>query len=393
MAGQVATSHPYVPGLMLAVSDGSNPSPGLSLARLLELAPLTPEQGAMVGAAILNQIAVAGADAYAAADLQTRHVRIFSDGTVSIAAAHLAAADQEKDPRATLRAAGRLLCIALGVSPESDLEPAFTAAEAVALPLVVQARAMAVGAAGADPLSALHTYLERAGRLGSAERLNCSREELGALVSRLLLSAAPLPLPQQSPVAAARPAPPQFRRPWRLPAAIAGGLALVVVTAVVIVTAAVRPQPANTQRAQPAIQALPPAVTAEEPTPAAPPSSAPLEVPLHAAAAAPPIRSVVANPISGCTAGGKCTLDLLITFQPARSNLKFGWKLEVFDRCTGATVERPGGSFTAPAGWSRIEVKSQVPVPTWNAPVLVVVTTAPSAAQSAPLALAPQAGC
>jgi hypothetical protein len=390
MAGQVATSdaaHAF--HTRVGFSGASSLPLGLSLGRLLELAPLTPEQGAMVGAAILNQVSVAGADTLTAEELDPRHIRVFPDGSVSIAGG--ATPSDERDPRAVLRAAGRSICAALGVSPEPDDEPGFTAAEAVALPLVIHARAMAVGAAGADPVAATHIYLERAGRLGSRERLECSREELAALVSRLLKSAGPVTSRPRT--AAAVPVPLAPSRPrfgWRLPAA-AGLVGALLVVAVVAVTGAARPEPV-THRAQLAIVSpvTPSLVTVHE-TPAPAPSAIPLQMPTFAPAAAAPIRSVAASLIGPCTSGATCGLDLTISFQPARSNLRLAWKLEVFDGCTGEIAERPGGSFAAPAGWSRVEVTAKLPVPAMKAPRIIAVTTAPSAAQSAPISVLPAA--
>jgi hypothetical protein len=389
MAGQVATSDPaHLFQTRAGVPGGANLPLGLSLGRLLELAPLTPEQGAMVGAAILNQVSVAGAGALSADDLDPRFIRVFPDGSVSIGHGEPSA---EPDPREVLRAAGRTICAALGVRPEPDDEPGFTAAEAVALPLVVQARAMAVGAAGTDPVAATHIYLERAGRLGSRERLECSREELSALVSRLLQSAAPIPTP---PRPAARPAPSPASSPRlgrRLPAA-AGALGAVLLVSVVAVMALARSQPAA-DRQMPRAVAPPtasPVVSSEE-TPAVSASAVPLQMPAFAPQAAPPIRSVAASPIGSCTRGTRCSVDLTISFQPARGYLRLAWKLDVFDACSGETSELPGGTFTAPAGWSRAELTSKLTVPAMKAPMIVVVTTAPSAAQSTPMSLTPAA--
>jgi hypothetical protein len=390
MAGQVATSDPaHVFQTRVGFSGASSLSLGLSLGRLLELVPLTPEQGAMVGAAILNQVSVAGADGLTAEDLDPRRIRVFPDGSVSIAGGDRPS--DERDPRAVLRAAGRSICAALGVSPEPDDEPGFTAAEAVALPLVIHARAMAVGAAGADPVAATHIYLERAGRLGSRERLECSREELAALVSRLLKSAAPLASqPRTATGVDVRPATNRARVGWRLPAA-AGLVGALLVVAVVAITGSTRPQPV-TERLQPAIVApVTPSLATTEETPAAAPSATPLQMPTFAPAAAAPIRSVAASLIGPCTSGAACSLDLTISFQPARGNVRLAWKLEVFDACTGEIAERPGGSFAAPAGWSRVEVTPKLTLPAMRAPVIVAVTTAPSAAQSSPISVLPAA--
>ena len=344
----------------------------------------------MVGAAILNQIAVAGPEAFTADELEPRQVRVFPDGTVAIAGAGAALSSLDGEPREVLKAAGRLLCAALGVGTEPNDEPGFTAAEAVALPLVLHARAMAVGAVGTDPVGALRTYLERAGRLGSPERLECSREELGALVSRLLHS--PAPIAKAGPSSPDRLPPSRRRWTWRLP--VAAGLVLVLgAGGAVLLGGAVRPQPQArlSPKLVPALTAPPSAPV--NAAPAVSPAAAPLQVPVFALPAAPPIRSVTATTSTPCSAGGRCGLDLAITFQPARTNLRFAWKLEIFDACTGTTVERSGGSFAAQPGWSHIQVASSVQVPASKAPVIVVVTTAPSAVQSAPIPLQPVGTC
>jgi hypothetical protein len=296
---------------------------------------------------------------------------------------------RDADPRAVIQAAGRLICTALGVGPEPDQEAGFTAAEAVALPLVVHVRAMAVGAAGSDPVAALRTYLERAGRLGSRERLECSREELGALASRLLHSPATMPA-QPLPAAAHRALAPRKRRSRRLPTA-AALIVAVAAGAFVLGGGALRSQPASSPKVAPPVATAPPAASVENTRAAA--GAVPLQVPAFALSSAPPIRSVLATPSTACSPGARCALDLAITFQSSRTNVRFAWKLEIFDTCTGDTVERPGGTFVAQPGWSRIQVGAKVQVPAMKAPAIVVVTTAPSSAQSAPISIAPEARC
>src|SRR5439155_20248943 len=122
------------------------------------------------------------------AGLEHADVRVLPDGEVAACPGSAPPPVDEPHPGQDLQAVGRLVCAALGVDVEPDPQAPFAAAESVALPLVVLARAMAMGALGADVEAAARTYAERAGRLATPERLECSREELAALVGRLLQS-------------------------------------------------------------------------------------------------------------------------------------------------------------------------------------------------------------
>jgi hypothetical protein len=349
----------------------SAPPRGLSLERLLELAPLTPEQGVAVGAAVLHRLAVS-APAPDPAALVPRNIRILPDGGVAFGER----ASPDVDEREVLKAAGRLACSALGVDVEPDPGLSFSAAESVALPVVVLSRAMAVGALGSDLGEAERLFLERAGRFGSPERLQCSREELGALVARLLQTAS----------VAARPVAPGERPRARfhgLPLVAASSLVLLLAgLAALLSTGVTTPRPAPA-RSSPALSALSPAI---QPSPVEVALPQPHEVPAYAPAAAGAVRSVQVQLAGPCSAGATCALQVAVSFRPGSGPTAIAWKLEVFDRCTGNTVERPGQGFIAPAGWNHVLVASAVQLPPARGAALVVVTTAPALAASAPLA-------
>jgi hypothetical protein len=355
-------------------------SRGLSLERLLELAPLTPEQGAAVSIAVLHQLAVGSAQPSA---LVPRNVRILPEGEIAIALQR-GAGPAPDGQRELLMAAGRLACAALGVDVDPDPNQGFTAAETVALALVVFVRALAVGALGTDLVSAARLCAERAGRFGSAERLACSREELGALVTRLLQT------PGATPPAAVRgPMPPAQTLPRRSrsskgPAALlVGASALLLFAAAFGATVGVGVLGPHASGSTPTRPISSPAAVSP-PAPAAAPSplQTPLTLPVYAPPAAGAIRSVQGQLVGPCQSGGRCSMDVAVSFQSRPSALPLAWKFEVVDRCSGAAVELPGGVFTAPAGWNHILIRTPLQMPQTSAPAIVVVTTAPAAAES-----------
>jgi hypothetical protein len=82
-------------------------------------------------------------------------------------------------------------------------------------------------------------------------------------------------------------------------------------------------------------------------------------------------------------------LQVAVAFRPGSGPTAVAWKLEIFDRCSGDSVERTGQRFVAPAGWNHILITSPIQLPVENGAAIVIVTTAPGVAASQPLTPSP----
>jgi hypothetical protein len=123
-------------------------------------------------------------------------------------------------------------------------------------------------------------------------------------------------------------------------------------------------------------------------SPTATSTGGPQAVPVYAPASAPPVTSVVFLPDTSCKLGGPCKVDVEMKYSKAQSG-QLGYVLKFFDRCTGATRDLPGRSFTPPSGFIRADPGFQtVTLPSGvRSAALVAVSTTPAAAASTPLFL------
>jgi eukaryotic-like serine/threonine-protein kinase len=251
------------PGAVWALSELD---PGVSLRSLLERGPLPAPRAASVGIEALNGLATLHAAGLAHGALHPDNVHVATDGRVRLGDYALRPG---ADPRADLRAAGALLCAALGVPERPGGEP--SDAERAAPALVATARALA---AGEGPRSAV---------AGVAEL----RAATGAPAGDA--PAVPAPAPPPPP-----PAPPSPRRAHRslvrlTLAVLAGALCCVAGLALGVVTA--HPAgPAGLARVP--LATAPPATAVPSPTgvatPAETPPAAQMPPPAQTPESAPP---------------------------------------------------------------------------------------------------------
>ena len=115
------------------------------------------------------------------------------------------------------------------------------------------------------------------------------------------------------------------------------------------------------------------------------------QVPVYAPGAAAPITGVafLPPPDTNCQLGGPCKVTVEIKFSSAqRTNVAY--TVNFFDRCTGVTTAVGGGHFTPP-GFIRVDITSQLSLPSGaKTGALVAVTSTPAAAETTtPLILGP----
>lgn len=413
------------------------PARGVSLNRLLELQPFSDAQAVAVGVALLEELVSLEAAGRDHGALSTRSVRVLDSGAVEIAGPPRPGAGGDG---ADVRAAGQVVCSALGVGVEhSDeraggLEPASR--------VVVTARAMAQGALGRRAATALGLFVQGVGRLGHPAQVVASLDEVGALSRRLqnapagareAAGRAPLPPPVLVPplpsdggktesktaseitrlaraTASVEPRPKGRVEPifgfgmtagaaqgptagpglpvrWRvlLQSVLVAALVFLVLAQVFHLGVSPDHRAAPPQPAAPAREASIPAPS--QPAAATPiPAPQPQPVPVFAPPSGARINRVDAVPAAPCAGGADCRLNFTVLMAPSRTTTPIAWTVNVFDRCTGAVDTFPGGRFVAPVGWTRVELTTLLPLPARSGPQsLVVVSSAPDAVASPPL--------
>lgn len=370
------------------ISNLKRPPAGVSLARLLELGPLTAPEAVAVTLELFAELRRQAADGRQGDAFGSREVLVANDGRVMLLPSATVPLD-EGESGADVRAVGHLACAALGVS---DHPGAPVALELTEPELVVAARALAQGALGRSVDVAERGFRQRVWRLAEPAHVAESRLEVGRLVVKaesggLGRTAAPPAPVRLAPPAARRPATPRRRPSGLLTAATLVALLL----AGVAFAGATRVGP----RARPSAQPAPPAPVPA--TPAAPALAAPAaqlasalrEVPDYGPAAAGALLGVTAAAGQPCQAGGTCAVEISISYSAHGAAADFAWEVHAFDRCNGTDQVVERGNFAAPAGWNHIRVVSPARVPAgYRGPVLVVVTDSPDVAASRPLEIA-----
>jgi hypothetical protein len=113
------------------------------------------------------------------------------------------------------------------------------------------------------------------------------------------------------------------------------------------------------------------------------PDGVPIVPPAPASAGS--VAAVDLRPLAQCVPAAPCTLRLQVGLVPGPEPQVVIWSYRIFDRCTGAATDVPGGTVTAPAGGQRVAAIGTVALPAQQAVAVVAVTGVPAAAASAPV--------
>jgi hypothetical protein len=127
------------------------------------------------------------------------------------------------------------------------------------------------------------------------------------------------------------------------------------------------------------IVARTPAAETPAPTPSASPTAAPTS--------AGDVAGVKLSPVGSCEPGSACSLRVDVGLRPLPADTDVRWIFKVTDVCAGRTVESPGSSVSAEAGWTYLYGISSLSVPASRSLQVVAETTSPATADSAPLTL------
>ena len=374
----------------------TDPDEGSSLASLLRSGPLPPAAAAAVGWWVLSGLEALHAAGVAHGDLTAANVRIDEDGRVTLRN-HLfnggprASGD---DTRADVEAAGALVAAALGMPLQGGAGTPLTTAEEGTPALARTVRAIANGASGGNVSGARMALSATAGPLVQPEALAAASAELArrnpigasspALVRGEDRPAPPAALPPRRYIATAsdfeelRPGLDWSR--FALPAAIAGGLLLLVAVGFLVLprlfSAGTGPVAARTPA--PAASHAPttrPTGAQPTPRPSGPPNFGP--------ASSGDVKSVLIAPNGGCAVGGQCAVEVTVKTTTAGAPNDVAWTIRSYDPCTGTLSDLGTDKVTEQNGWNTVIGDRTVTLPASRAAIqLVAVTSAPATAAS-----------
>ena len=342
-------------------------SRSISLERLIELAPPDPGQWVAITDVLLRALQLEGA-ASAGLRLDARDVRVTVAGDVEIVSQQRLPTDSAD--AAGVQAVGHLAFEALG-------GPDGTAVSSDPI-VMVTLHALALGALGRTAPTAVTSLRARLTALTSESTLANRREELAAVVEQIHRGVLPLNRRESVAVPPGRP-----QRSTTVAGAVAASIAAAAALFIIGSTAflgaqpvARRPAPRQVARQEPTIEATP------NPPTAAPSLTAPSPAPPSAGL----IRSVLLSVASSCVPSTRCTGTVELRFAGGHGATAFAWTVLFYDRCETKPMTVANGGFGAPAGWNTVIAdNSFVLPPTSHRGWLIVVTTTPAQAASAPV--------
>lgn len=135
----------------------------------------------------------------------------------------------------------------------------------------------------------------------------------------------------------------------------------------------------------PAIQAPDRAGQSDAGLPGAPSRSAPRPLRSFGPSAAGSITGIELRTLGTCEPGRTCTMQTTVRITPTSESLEITARLAVVNRCTGAVRRFPAGHVVTEPGWSTTFLTALVPMPRDGPLGVVAVTTTPARAASPPL--------
>jgi len=282
-----------------------------------------------------------------------------------------------------------------------------SAAEEATPALARTVRAIANGASGGNVSGARMALASTAGPLVQPEALAAAAAELARRIplgSRTALPAiapapavrapaAPADLPPRRYVATAsdfrelRPGPDWGR--FALPAAILGGLILLVALGFLLLPRLLGGGGAETASSTPAPVASKAPTTGPTTRPtAAQPTPRPSGAPNFGPASSGDVKSVLIATNGACAVAGQCALEVTVKTTTAGAPNDVTWTIKAFDPCTGTLSEVGTDKVTEQNGWNTVTGDRTVTLPNSRGTLLVVaVTNAPATAASPPISV------
>ncbi|MEW6471807.1 MAG: hypothetical protein AB1679_06030 [Actinomycetota bacterium] len=365
----------------------ARPRDGIPLHRFLERAKLSLAEAASLGSLFLETVAVMHESGCGHGRIDSRSVRIVSDGTVRLAEW---GPDTEFPVGLTDEVRGADIGAAAAIAEEIK-----KCAGRPARPLTDREdRLLARLTSAADADSLRRRGLRRAARglelaVGRTEQRDAARQGVVGLIRAVAgvdaaaseaASARARSIGARPPSPPARRLPPPARRPPLWPR-IREPLAIVT-AALVVLGVEIHLFGDDVKRN---VDTL---LNGDATADAAGPRR-PAPVPDLGPPAAGPITHLELRPLDGCRPEAVCNAVLQVAAAPHDVPLDVHWRFELLDRCGAFREERPGGVLTVPPGHDRAVQTVSVAVPAGQALTLVPLSTAPALVAGTPMPLFP----
>jgi hypothetical protein len=355
------------------------PDSGLSLARLLSIARLTPAQAVALATDVFTALEKRGGDRAGPIPLRIDTVHVGADGHADLV--------EDDAPVPVKGSAAHMVLDELTAAawrPTTDSDRPTTG------PVAALDQAAAKARLPDASVAAVASLLREADTASGSE----ARTELARMVSAVnggALAPPHPPLTSSAPPIAPRPPRPQ-RRHRSLARALAGRTWKWVLSVVVLVTVVVIEIALLRDTITRDIETV---LEAGRSGSAAPTTSTQAFLPVAPAAptAAGTVTGVDLRAVNQCTPDAECPVRLQVALQPTAEPQTVTWGFQVFDRCTGATTTVPGGEVTVPPDGDRAVAVVSVALPPGEALAVLARTDLPSTAASAPVLVPSEASC
>ena len=111
-------------------------------------------------------------------------------------------------------------------------------------------------------------------------------------------------------------------------------------------------------------------------------------LPVLGPTSAGPVSSVQVHLVeAACSAGAACLVQVQVWVQPSAQPRRIAWTIKSVPPCGGPVVDLGTGAMTAQPGWTHIAADNRIALPKLQSQALVVVSTIPDIAASAPLVI------
>jgi hypothetical protein len=368
---------------------------GVSLKILLERGPMAPMCAVAVAMGVLDAVAALHQVGLRHGSIHAGNVHIGPDGSVRLSDYCLAPRDGQTDSRlwaADIQAVGALLCAMLRLPVDGDAARQRQRTSKIAqspLGLLASRMARAPGKRR-SAYTAIDDRLalwEAAGRLATRRMQAAAKARLAEMVGTSDAGDSPVPQPTPAEQAPREPGAGRRRR-------IAGLAASVLLASIVASLVAISPdallrsaagaRPVERPMAA-ATVVLPPSETTAPADISVAVPRAQRELPVLGPTAAGQVSSVEARLVEpGCSAGA-CLVQVQVWVQPSTRQRLVAWTVKSVPLCGGPVLDIGAGAFMAQPGWTHIASDSRIALPQLKSQALVVVSTIPDLAASAPL--------
>lgn len=369
---------------------------GVSLKILLEHGRMAPMVAVAVAMGVLDAVAALHQVGLRHGSIHAGNVHIGPDGSVRLSDYCLAPRDGQTDARlwaADIQAVGVLLCAMLWLPLDGDAlgqrrRTSKIAQSPLGLLAMRMARAPGKRRSAYTAIDDRLALWEAAGRLATRRMQAAAKVRLGEMVGAL--SAGDTPVPEPTLAEPNPPDPAAGRRRHIAGLAASVLLALIVGSLVAVSPDALLRSAAGARAVGNPIAA---ATVGRPPSEVIAPVDSSIAVP-QAQRGLPVLGPTAAGPVSSvealliepaCSASATCLVRVQVWLQPSARAQRVAWTVKSIPLCSGAVVDVGTGALTAQPGWTHIASDSRIALPQVKSQALVVVSTIPDLAASAPL--------